>query len=141
MGVLHSRPNSLLRHRTRKWPPKNCKKQCKLPFRHQSKNNKLRIGLSLSTQFTIFQRMVTITELLRMLGYLQCRRVIISHIRIGYVVNRDTKSARRPRHIKVEFKSPYEVSSVLNNAKYLKENKYYNGVNTSSGCLVKSWIM
>ena len=75
--------------------------------------------------------MVTITELLRMLGYLQCRRVIISHTRIGYLVNRDTKSARRPRPIKVEFKSPYEVSSVLNNAKYLKENKYYNGVNTS----------
>ena len=68
-------------------------------------------------------------ELLRMFGCLQCRCVIISHARIGNVANRDTKSAKWPHSIKVEFKLLYDVSSILNNTKFLKEDKYYAGVN------------
>ena len=52
-------------------------------------------------------------ELLRMLDYLQCHWIVISHTRIGYVANHHTKAARRPRPIKVEFKSPYDISSIL----------------------------
>ena len=73
-------------------------------------------------------------ELRRMIDYLQCNCSILSHARIGYVANRDTKSARRPRPIKLELKSPHEVSLILNNANYLKEDEYYAGV------IVSKWM-
>ena len=62
---------------------------------------------------------------------MQCRCVIISHTGIGYKTNRDIKSTRRPHHIKAEYKSLCNVSSIFNNAKCLKKDKYYTGVNVN----------
>ena len=62
-------------------------------------------------------------EVLIMLDCRQNRYIIFSHDRISYVINHDTKLARRPNPIKVELVSPHDINLILNSSNILKREQ------------------
>ena len=65
-------------------------------------------------------------EIMHMFAFLRCRCDIIHQSRIGYAANRSKESKKRP--IKVQLKLSGDAKLILSNAKYLRNNPYYEGV-------------
>ena len=70
-------------------------------------------------------------QLQEMLHFLNCPRNIYRHYRIGRPVDRAASASISPRPIKLEFISNVDANLLLSNAKKLRREEYYSGVNIS----------